>query len=640
MTDGPFPPGPPRRPTPLPPSRPAADAPASGAGAPGAAAAAPAQPPGPPRGSVRSPLSDGEWHRLHPLTPLLRGGLFLLVVIGILVANLRDRLFTLVFPWLLPDLPEGESWDEYEGDPVDFIVANNLIIVAILVVLAVLIAVLVGAYVSWRFHTFRITGDDVEVRSGILFRTQRRAPLDRVQGVNLTRPMIARLLGMAKLEVVGAGTDANVKLEYLSTSNAETVRGDILRLASGRRLGGAAAAAAAQRGSAAAIATVGAGIAGFIDGVDTDTDEPASVVEIPPGRVMLSHLLSPSTVTLVAIIVAIAVGSSFGQPWVLFSAIPALLGFGAYWARSITRSLRYSIAPTPSGVRITSGLFTTVTETLPPGRIHAVEVQQSILWRPADWWSIRVNRLSGRSATDSSAQAFSTVLPVGTQADVERVLRLLLPGLPEQEWPEVFRHGIRGPGADDPYTNTPRRARWLRPLSWRRNGFLLTPDALFLRRGFLWRSLVILPLARLQSVRIGQGPLARALDLASVQGHTVIGPVSSELGAIDRTAALAVWADAARGAITAAAGDRSHRWASEPEADRLDAEGQDAGSGDGPVVERRPDGESVPVERAQGAGDDARTDLASAPSGDIAPVGRERTDGQLGTAASRPEEPA
>src|SRR5690606_41600386 len=45
------------------------------------------------------------------------------------------------------------------------------------------------------------------VRSGVLFRTHRRAPLDRVQGVNLTRPMIARLFGLAKLEVVGAGLD-------------------------------------------------------------------------------------------------------------------------------------------------------------------------------------------------------------------------------------------------------------------------------------------------------------------------------------------------------------------------------------------------------------------------------------------------
>ena len=122
-----------------------------------------------------------------------------------------------------------------------------------------ILLVLIGLfYLSWRFHTFRITGDDVEVRSGVMFRTHRRAPLDRVQGVNLTRPMFARLVGMAKLEVVGAGLDSNVKLEYLSTANAEAVRADILRLASGAR--GVADAARADAAPPGVSRRVGGGI--------------------------------------------------------------------------------------------------------------------------------------------------------------------------------------------------------------------------------------------------------------------------------------------------------------------------------------------------------------------------------------------
>ncbi len=68
---------------------------------------------GPPLGSqprqrtvVRSPYSDGEWHRLHPLTPLLRGGLTLVVIVGVIVANLRERLVEWVFP-VFTDLPPG-----------------------------------------------------------------------------------------------------------------------------------------------------------------------------------------------------------------------------------------------------------------------------------------------------------------------------------------------------------------------------------------------------------------------------------------------------------------------------------------------------------------------------------------------------
>ena len=530
-----------------------------------------------PRASAPS-LSDGEWHRLHPLTPLLRGGLFLVVIAGIVIANLRDRLVFVFLPWIDDDADvDVEEWQG--NDPIDFIVDNNLYFAAGFALLGILLLLIGVFYLSWRFHTFRITGDDVEVRSGVLFRTHRRAPLDRVQGVNLTRPMFARLVGMAKLEVVGAGLDSNVKLEYLSTANAEGVRADILRLASGRRLAEAgkdAATSATSRVSAAA-SVVSAGITGLISGDEEQDSEPESVVHIPLGRLIGSRLLSGSTLALIAIVIAIIVGSIAGTPWVLFSLVPALIGFGAYWVRTITRALRYSIAPTqsggarqqdgsPSGIRITFGLFTTITEILPPGRVHAVEVDQSVLWRPFGWWSITVNRLSGRGMTDGNAEQFTTVLPVGTRDDVERVLRLLLPGRPESEWPLVFEHGLLGPKADDPYTNTPRRARLLRLLSWKRNGFRLLPDALLIRRGVIWRALAVFPLARLQSIGIDQGPLDRALSVAGIRVHTISGRVSGRLGVIDRDAALRLFEDTEAAAVAAASTDRSHRWAGEESA--------------------------------------------------------------------------
>jgi putative membrane protein len=509
---------------------------------------------------VRSPLSDGRWHRPHPLTPLLRGGLALLVVLGVIVANLRERLVAIVLPWVDPGI--GDDYDRWNepGDPIDWVVANNLYLVVALAVLGVLVVLVVGFALAWRFHTFRITGDDVEVRTGVLFRSHRRAPLDRVQGVNLTRPFIARLLGLAKLEVVGAGLSGNVRLEYLRVADAETIRADILRLASGRRLVEGTDAAAHVPLGTHLRDTVARGITGIVEG-DEPAVEPASVVVLPTSRLILARLLDTTTVVLAVVVIAAAVIATFGPPWVLFAAVPAVLGMGAYQARQLIRSLRYAIAPTPDGVRITFGLLTTVTETLPPGRIHAVEISQPLLWRPAGWWTMRINRVNGRSASDTTTDQLTTVLPVGTVDDVERVLGLVLPGLGHDERHEMVAVGTGSVSEADPVTTTPPRAWFVRPLSWRRNGYLRTPGALVLRRGVIWRKLAILPLARLQSIGVHQGPVLRWARVASVRAHTVSGPVYASLAAVDRDGALALWDDVARATVAAASVDTSHRWA-------------------------------------------------------------------------------
>ncbi|MCX6500843.1 MAG: PH domain-containing protein [Microbacterium sp.] len=512
---------------------------------------------------VRSPLSDGQWHRPHPLTPLLRGGLALLVVIGVIVANLRERLVAVVLPWFAPEIGDDYSDWEEPGDPIDWVVANNLYLVVALAVLGALVLLVVGFALAWRFHTFRITGDDVEVRSGILFRSHRRAPLDRVQGVNLTRPFVARLLGLAKLEVVGAGASGNVRLEYLRVRDAETIRADILRLASGLRLSeGMDAEPAASPAAARLRETVARGINGIVEG-DEPAGEPASVVVLPVTRLVLSRLLDTTTVVVVLIAVAAGIIATVGPPWVLLAAVPAVLGMGAYQVRQLVRSLRYSIAPTPDGVRITFGLLTTVTEIVPPGRIHAVEITQPLLWRPAGWWTVRINRVNGRSSGDTSTDQLTTVLPVGTVEDVERVLALVLPGLEPAERRKIVAAGTASRGGSDAVTTMPRRAWFLRPLSWWRNGYLRTAGALVLRRGVVWRKLAILPYARLQSIALHQGPLARAVGVAGVHAHTVSGPVYASLAGVDRDGALALWDDVARAAVVAASADTSHRWASD-----------------------------------------------------------------------------
>ncbi|HUG50920.1 MAG TPA: PH domain-containing protein, partial [Terrimesophilobacter sp.] len=232
-------------------------------------------------------LADGQWHRLHPASPLLKGGLALVAVLGVLLANLRERIFDRFVPGL-----------REQGDPVDYIIDNGFLGLALLAVAAVLVVLILVFYASWRMHSFRITQEVVEVRSGILFRTNRKARLDRIQGINIVRPFIARLFGAAKLEISQAGQDANVQLSYLGSGAADGVRREILRLASGARATGSGVTVTGT--VPAGQSTLDRRVEDFF-GPDPELGStPAeSVVTIHLGRLFGSLVLHGSTVFLV-----------------------------------------------------------------------------------------------------------------------------------------------------------------------------------------------------------------------------------------------------------------------------------------------------------------------------------------------------
>lgn len=532
---------------------------------------------GEPVTALAASLSDGEWHHLHPASPLLKGGIVLIAVIGIVISNLRERFFENLVP--------GANFRR--GDPIALLFEEGVIGWALLALLGVLSVLVAAFYVSWRMHTFRITEEVVEVRSGVLFRTNRKARLDRIQGINIVRPFFARLFGAARLEVNQAGQDANVRLDYLGSASADDLRREILRLASGTRAAsasrvianGAGAGAGPSLGAAASL--VEQRMHEFLaPELDPDAAEPESVVKLGTGRLIGSILLSGASIFLVVAIVVVIVASVFAPEslMVFFGLVPAVLGVGGFYVQRFMKSLRYSIAGTPDGVRVGFGLLTTSNETLPPGRIHSVKVSQPLLWRGPGWWEIKVNRASQSSTNGAAGQQNTTILPVGNLADVTRVLALVLPDLLDEG---LAAAGLTGAGApDDGFTNSPRRARGLRWFSWRRNGFAVTPTAVLLRKGAIWRELVLVPHPRLQSVSVQQGPLLRMLRLAAVRLHTVAGPISAELGAIDKDAAVELFTLTAAAAVRASGSDTSHRWRSAEGGEYRD--GVDAGLVDRP----------------------------------------------------------
>ena len=482
-----------------------------------------------PAAQPRSRYVDGAWHRLHPATPLLRGGIGLLAVLIYVGGNLRERIVGWVFH--LPDVG---------GDPVDEIGRHNLVLPATLIVIGVLLVGIGLFTVSWRQSEFRIDGDAVTVRHGVLLRRTRTAKLDRIQGVTISRPLLARLVGVARIELDVAGQNANVRLEYLANSAAEDLRRDVLVLASGRR--------AAESGS---------GVEPPETAVLTEAGTPVLVVT--PGRAIGSILLSETVVGLVLIAaVVIPVLTVLGAgPVAAVSFVPVVIGSVTVLARRVGRNLRFSVVSTQDGVRVASGIISTSTEALPPGRVHALHVEQPLLWRPAGWWRVSVNR-AGHAAGRRNADAERTLAPVATMEEVLALLPLLVPDLAERR--DLVLAGLVGRGRDEEFTPAPRRARWLRPFAWRRTGFRLTEASVLARSGLLRRELIVVPDARMQSVSLRQGPFERLLRVATVHPHVVSGPVRTHLRLIDVDRAQQLFNELATIGVGARRDDVSHRW--------------------------------------------------------------------------------
>lgn len=475
----------------------------------------------PPRGRY----VDGLWHRLHPATPLLRGGIGLVAVLVYVAGSLRERIVA----WLF-HLPE------VGGDPVDEIGRRDLTGPATLIVLGVLIVGIGLFWLSWRNSEFRIDGDAVTARNGVLLRRTRTAKLDRIQGVTISRPLLARLIGAARIELEVAGQNANVRLEYLSNTAAEELRRDVLVLASGRH-------GDAEEGLEAAVLT--------------EAGRP--IVTVTPGRALGSVLLSDTVVTLIvgaAVVVPVltAVGAG-GIAAVSF--VPLVIGSVTVLVRRIGRNLRFSVVATADGVRVASGIVSTSTEAVPPGRVHALQVEQPLLWRPAGWWRVSVNR-AGHTTGRSSGESERTLAPVATTEEVLALLPLLVPDLAGRR--ELLLAGMVGRGDGEDFTPAPRRARWLRPLAWRRTGFRLTDASILARSGVLHRELVIVPDARMQSVSLRQGLFERLLRVATVHPHVVSGPVRTRLQLIDLARAQELFGELARTGVRARDTDVSHRW--------------------------------------------------------------------------------
>lgn len=411
--------------------------------------------------------------RLHPLSILLGAW----------------RAVPLVFVVVIRPLLEGQGdWIRRVAPSAGIGRGTGGTVLVVVLALAVsLVGAVVLSVVPWAFRRFHADGAELVVDSGFVSRKSRHVRLDRIQAVDIDEPLIARLLGMAVLRItMAAGGEASVRLAYLSEADARSLRNRIL-----------------------------AGAAGLGD--DTPEAPQHELVSVSPGLAAGALLLSGSTVWLVGFSAAVLVfGIGFDAWYLLPSLIPAVLGLGAATLRQLNGTVGFALAESPDGFRVRAGLFDRRSQTVPPGRIQGVRHRRPLLWRPFGWARVDVDvaGLAGRDRDAGREQRQRTdLLPVGHREVAAQVTVRVL-GL------DLTRV---------PLESVPRRARWLDPLAARVLAAGLAEDVVVGREGLLSPTLTAVPYAKVQSVRVTQGPVQRRLRLATVHVDSPKGPVQLEL---------------------------------------------------------------------------------------------------------------
>ncbi|HEX8496512.1 MAG TPA: PH domain-containing protein [Actinomycetales bacterium] len=460
-----------------------------------------------------APPVDAPWRRLHPLTPLVRGWKGVAAALVIVGQQRGDDLLR-------------------EGLP-----GRTEALISLAVVAAVAVIGGVYALLAWRRARYRVDERTLELHTGVVFRQERRAPLDRLQAVDVVRPLLARIFGLAelRLEVAGSGS-SSIRLSLLPEAEAQNLRSTLLARAAGLAYEGETAPEAPEH----------------------------EVLLVPVARTVESLLRhGPTLFALVLLVVAVVAAVVRRDVSPLAAFVP--IGFGVsglLWSR-FTGGFGFRVATSPDGVRLHHGLLTTTSQTVPPGRVQAVRLRQPLLWRSKDWWRVEVN-VAGYGAGgggDAESTDEHLLLTVGSRAEALAVASLALPliaaseGSPyDQLSAQLLDAGLTGRGDDAGFVSSPRSARLLDPVGWRRHGVRVTTSALLVRRGVVVRELDVVPHARTQSLALQQGPLQRRLGLATFVLHSTPGPVSPSVQHLPVGAAMVLLQAQAERATAARAG--------------------------------------------------------------------------------------
>jgi putative membrane protein len=436
-----------------------------------------------------------------------------------------------------------------------------------------------------RYLSFRLRYDPNElvIRSGILFRNERHLPYARIQNLDAVQNVFHRALGVVDVRVeTGGGTEPEARMNVLPVTALDAMRA---RVFAGR-----------QSSRPEAGPTRDGEVAGASYPPEAGPTPEGSYPEVPPaqrssrphaGPVELLHL--PLRELLLCGFLEnkgmVLVGAAYGALWEAGALNRAWSWIfdGSVDARGLFREVMAFLvgtAPLPAGrlflalggvagflvlvrlismgwafvrlhdfrltrqnqdLRITYGLFTRVTATIPVGRVQTLTVHQGWLHRRVGRASIRVETAGGKAG--AAVRDREWVAPLIRVEHVGGLVSAIMPGvaLGSVGWqavhPHAFRRAVKRALAVVALFSAiaivvlgPRALIIVLPIAaWtivstrqhvRHLGWSATDDLVGFRSGWLGRRETIIRVNRIQAVTAYESPLDRRARMARVRVDT------------------------------------------------------------------------------------------------------------------------
>lgn len=313
-----------------------------------------------------SPPPTGGWVRLHPLSPVLRGGR--LVIPAVLVTAQATA--------------RGGS------------TGVRLAVFAALVTFGALAAV-----VSWLVTRWRVDGGTLRIETGLVRRDLRQIPLSRLQAVDIVRPLLGRLLGLSELRLRLAGSHhGDARLAYLAEGSAEILRARLLALAHGLA-------------------------------EETPAPAELPLFHLPASRLLASTALSALGLTGAALVIVAVTVVTISPPAAGAFLAPVVGLWLTAWRR-LNSEFDFAVAEAPDGLRLGAGLLETRAETIPYGRVQAVRISEPLVWRAAGWCRVEVDVAGQgriRRGDQEGQRVTRALMPVGSREQALGLVSRVMP---------------------------------------------------------------------------------------------------------------------------------------------------------------------------------------------------------------------